>query len=63
MPQSPSPIADDISRSINSVVEAIAPFFRELAHVISEAMKPDPFSRTTDPVRHPEGHDDPEEYA
>jgi hypothetical protein len=29
MPQSPSPIADDISRSINSVVEAIAPFCKK----------------------------------
>lgn len=63
MPKSPHPIAEDIVRCLTPALEAGHDFLRDLARLMNAVLAPDPFARTTDPVRHPEGREDPEEYA
>jgi hypothetical protein len=46
------PLRDSLASGINALLSALV-----------DAITPDPFARTTDPVRHPEGREDPTEYA
>ncbi len=41
------------------IVRGLNAFFAALA----DSLRPDPFARSSDPVRHPEGREDPSEYA